>query len=85
MTTAIREMYRPSDSVCIRGPINSLFPRVLELLKEQDADDIVVFGGGIIPHADSLCLKTIGVRMLFTPGTPMQDIVEFVKGLRREP
>lgn len=84
VTTAIQEDVQAIGLSMHSGAHNSLFPRVLELLKEQDAEDIVVFGGGIIPHADSSRLKAIGVRMLFTPGTPMQEIVEFVKGLRRE-
>ena len=64
------------------GAHNTLFRRVLELLKEQDADDIVVFGGGIIPDDDLPALKSAGVKALFRPGAPMQEIVEFVKGLK---
>jgi methylmalonyl-CoA mutase C-terminal domain/subunit len=55
---------------------------VLELLKEQGAGDIVLFGGGIIPDEDILALKTAGVKALFGPGAPMNEIVDFVKGLR---
>jgi methylmalonyl-CoA mutase C-terminal domain/subunit len=51
---------------------------VLDLLKEQGADDIVVFGGGIIPPEDVAALKAIGVKELFAPGTSTQDIVRFV-------
>jgi methylmalonyl-CoA mutase C-terminal domain/subunit len=52
---------------------------VLELLKEKGADDIAVFGGGIIPPEDIAGLKAIGVKELFTPGTSTQDIVRFVR------
>jgi len=55
---------------------------VLELLKEQGADDIVVFGGGIIPDEDRSTLLAAGVRALFRPGTPMSEIVDFLKGIR---
>ena len=66
----------------LSGAHNTLFPRVLELLKEQGADDIVVFGGGIIPDEDRLTLEAAGVRALFNPGTPMSEIVDFLKGIR---
>ena len=66
----------------LSGAHNTLFRRVLELLKEQGAGDIVLFGGGIIPDEDLLALKTAGVKALFGPGAPMNEIVDFVKGLR---
>lgn len=56
----------------------TLFPRVLALLREQGADDVIVFGGGIIPDADVATLKEQGVAEIFTPGTPMRDITEWV-------
>jgi methylmalonyl-CoA mutase C-terminal domain/subunit len=52
---------------------------VLELLREQGAGDIAVFGGGIIPAEDIQALKALGVKELFTPGTSTQDIVRFVR------
>ena len=66
------------------GAHNSLFPRVLQLLNEQGAGDVTLFGGGIIPDDDVPRLKAAGVQMLFRPATPMHDIVDFVKGLRVE-
>ena len=51
------------------------FRRVVELLREADADDIVVFGGGIIPEADRPALAELGVTGIFTPGAPTADIV----------
>lgn len=56
----------------------TLFPRVLALLREQGADDVVVFGGGIIPDADVETLKEQGVAEIFTPGTPMRQITDWV-------
>jgi methylmalonyl-CoA mutase C-terminal domain/subunit len=52
---------------------------VLDLLKEKGADDIAVFGGGIIPREDIQALKALGVKELFTPGTSTQDIIRFVR------
>jgi len=66
----------------LSGAHNTLFRRVLALLKEQDASDIVLFGGGIIPDEDLLALKADGVKALFRPGAPMNEIVDFVKGLQ---
>ena len=57
----------------------SLFTRVLELLHDKGADDIAVFGGGIIPPEDITALKAIGVKEIFTPGTSTQDIIRFVR------
>ena len=57
----------------------TLFPRVVELLREAGADDVVVFGGGIIPTADIETLKEAGVAEVFTPGTPMRTITEWVE------
>jgi len=60
------------------GAHMTLIPRVLELLKEREATDIVVFGGGIIPEDDAAELKKMGVVEIFGPGTPLQAIVDFV-------
>ncbi len=62
----------------LSGAHNHLFPRVVELLREQGAGDKVVFGGGIIPQDDVPALKEAGISEIFTPGTSMQDIVDFV-------
>jgi len=56
-----------------------LFPRVVELLKEKNADDIVVCGGGIFPEEDIPKLKNAGIKEVFTPGTPLTEIVNWVK------
>ena len=60
------------------GAHMTLVPKVLKLLKEKGANDIVVFGGGIIPAEDIVELKKMGVAEVFTPGAPLREIVEFV-------
>ncbi len=61
------------------GAHMTLFPAVVEQLKKKNATDIVVFGGGIIPEDDIAELKKQGVAEIFTPGTPLQDIVDWLK------
>jgi len=56
-----------------------LFPRVVELLREQGAEGIVVCGGGIIPDHDILTLKKAGIAAVFTPGSKLEEIVQWVK------
>jgi methylmalonyl-CoA mutase C-terminal domain/subunit len=79
VATAIQEDADAIGLSVLSGAHNYLFPRVLELLKEKGADDIAVFGGGIIPADDIQRLKALGVKELFTPGTSTQDIIRFVR------
>jgi methylmalonyl-CoA mutase C-terminal domain/subunit len=58
-----------------------LFPRVLDLLKEKKAHDIQVFAGGIIPDSDAQKLKTLGVKAIFGPGTPLETIIKTAQDL----
>ena len=81
VATAIQEDVDAIGLSILSGAHNTLFRCVLELLKEQGAEDIVVFGGGIIPDEDLPGLKAAGVRGVFRPGAPMHEIVDFVKGL----
>jgi methylmalonyl-CoA mutase C-terminal domain/subunit len=62
----------------LSGAHMTLFAEVMNLLAKNDATDIVVFGGGIIPDADIPELEKIGVARIFTPGTPTQDVVDWV-------
>lgn len=62
----------------LSGAHLTLFAELMRLLGEQDASDIVVFGGGIIPEDDIPLLKDMGVAAIFTPGTPMDNIVQWV-------
>ena len=63
---------------CLSGAHMTLFPKVVQLLTEQGAGDIVVFGGGIIPDPDIAALKEAGIVEIFTPGAPTSDIVAWV-------
>ncbi len=63
----------------LSGAHNYLFPKVVDMLKEKGAGDILVFGGGVIPEEDIPGLKAAGVAEVFTPGTPTSDTVEFLR------
>src|SRR6266404_5564042 len=79
VATAIQEDVDAIGLSVLSGAHNYLFSRVLELLREKGADDVAVFGGGIIPPEDIQALKAAGVKELFTPGTSTQDIIRFVR------
>jgi methylmalonyl-CoA mutase C-terminal domain/subunit len=79
VATAVQEDADAVGLSVLSGAHNYLFARVIELLKEKGADDIAVFGGGIIPAEDITALKAMGVKEIFTPGTSTQDIVRFVR------
>ena len=76
--TAIQEDAQAVGLSVLSGAHMTLFARVIELLKEKDATDIVVFGGGIIPDADIPELTAMGVAQVFTPGTTTASIVDWV-------
>ncbi|MBP2640936.1 MAG: cobalamin B12-binding domain protein [Firmicutes bacterium] len=63
----------------LSGAHNTIFPKVLELMKAKKMDDVLLIGGGVIPDADIPGLKAAGVAEVFTPGTPTSDIIEFIK------
>ena len=63
----------------LSGAHNVLFPEIMRLLKDEGAEDIVVFAGGIIPQQDIPKLKEIGIREIFLPGTRTQDAVEAIR------
>ena len=83
--TAVQEDVDAIGLSMLSGAHNTLFARILELLKEQDAEDIALFGGGIIPDEDLPKLHAAGIRAIFRPGSPMEHIVTFVRGLRATP
>ena len=62
----------------LSGAHNTLFPKIVELLKEKGMGDVLVIGGGVIPDADIPGLKEAVVSAVFTPGTPTGDIVKFI-------
>jgi methylmalonyl-CoA mutase, C-terminal domain len=63
----------------LSGAHNVLFPEIMRLLKEEDASEIIVFAGGIIPEQDIPKMKEIGIREIFLPGTPTSAAVEAIK------
>ncbi len=77
--TAIQEDADAVGLSVLSGAHMTLFRRVVELLRERGAEDIVVFGGGIIPEADIPELTQLGVAKVFTPGASTQSIVEWVR------
>ncbi|MCP2326574.1 methylmalonyl-CoA mutase C-terminal domain/subunit [Hamadaea flava] len=77
--TAIQEDAGAIGLSVLSGAHLTLFRRVVELLKERQATDIVVFGGGIIPDADIPELESLGVAKIFTPGATTQSIVDWVR------
>lgn len=68
----------------LSGAHMTLFPRVLQLMKEKGLDDVLLFGGGIIPAKDIAELKKMGVGEIFTPGASTTDIVEYVRSWASE-
>ena len=62
----------------LSGAHNHIAPRLMELLREKGLDDVLVLVGGIIPDQDIPNLKALGVKGIFQPGTPMQEIVDFI-------
>src|ERR1043166_4835359 len=63
----------------LSGAHNYLFPRIIELLREKGVSDVAVFGGGIVPEEDIKPLLSQGVAAIFTPGTPMADVVAWCR------
>lgn len=77
---AIQEDAHAIGLSVLSGAHNHLFERILEIMKEKAIDDIILFGGGIIPEDDAEILKSKGVAGIFGPGSPLGDIVDFIKG-----
>jgi methylmalonyl-CoA mutase C-terminal domain/subunit len=79
VAAAIQEDVDAIGLSILSGAHMTLFAKVIELLKERDAADIVVFGGGIIPEEDIAELSRMGVARIFTPGAPTTEIVAWVR------
>lgn len=79
VATALAEDADAIGLSVLSGAHMTLFARVIGLLKEANAEDIVVFGGGIIPNADREALADMGVAEVFTPGATMTEIVSWVR------
>ena len=67
----------------LSGAHNHIAPKLMELLKAKGLDDVLVVVGGIIPDVDIPKLKAIGVKGVFLPGTPMQEIIDFIRANAR--
>ena len=79
VATAVQEDADAIGLSVLSGAHNYLFKAVLDLLKEKGADDIAVFGGGIIPDEDMPALRRAGIRGIFTPGTSTREVVDWVR------
>ncbi|MBC7673758.1 MAG: cobalamin B12-binding domain-containing protein [Polaromonas sp.] len=79
-TAAVQEDVDVVGLSILSGAHMTLFPRVLDLLKAQGRDDILITGGGIIPKEDMEALHALGTGRLFGPGTPTSDLVEYIQG-----
>ena len=78
--SAIQEDVDVVGMDCLSGAHMSLFPRTLKLLQEKGGEDMLVVAGGIIPEKDIPALKEAGIAEIFGPGTPIDDIVNFING-----
>ena len=78
-TAAIQEDVDVVGLSILSGAHMTLFPRVRELLVEQDRDDVLITGGGILPKEDMEALQRLGIGKLFGPGTPTSDLVQYIQ------
>ena len=79
VTAAIEEDVDAVGLSLLSGAHNTLFPRIVNLLREQGAGDVLVFGGGVIPEPDIPGLLESGVAAIFTPGAPTSAIIKFLR------
>jgi len=82
VNTAIDEDVDAIGLSILSGAHNTIFPRVMALLKEKGVSDILVFGGGTIPKKDWAPLEALGIGKIFTPGADTQEIVTYLQGTR---
>jgi methylmalonyl-CoA mutase C-terminal domain/subunit len=78
-TAAIQEDVDVVGLSILSGAHMTLFPRVLELLREQGRDDVLITGGGILPKEDIEALQKLGIGKLFGPGTATTDLIDYIK------
>jgi len=78
-SAAVQEAVDVVGLSCLSGAHNHLFPKVVQILKEKSAEDILVFGGGIIPVDDIPGLKQAGIREIFQPGATMEEIIQYIR------
>ena len=77
--TAIQEDVDVIGLSILSGAHIPLFKKVMKLLKEKNAEDILVFGGGVIPEDDIPILESFGVRKIFTPGTSTHEVIKYLE------
>jgi len=78
VVTAVQEDVDVIGLSILSGAHNTLFPRIMELLRKKELTDVMVFAGGIIPEEDIQDMKKLGIKEIFGPGTPTNKIIEFV-------
>ena len=83
VTAALQEDADVIGLSILSGAHNHIAPRLMELLKEKGLEDVLVVIGGIIPDVDVPKLKAIGIKGVFLPGTPMQEIIDFINSNAR--
>lgn len=82
VNSAIQEDVEFIGLSILSGAHMTLFPKILDLLKEKNSDDIVLFGGGIIPKNDMQELLELGIKKIFLPGTSTKEVIEWIHGNR---
>jgi methylmalonyl-CoA mutase, C-terminal domain len=83
VTAALQEDADVIGLSILSGAHNHIAPRLMELLKSKGLDDVLVVIGGIIPDVDIPKLKALGIKGIFLPGTPMQEIIDFIRSNAR--
>jgi methylmalonyl-CoA mutase C-terminal domain/subunit len=83
VTAALQEDADVIGLSILSGAHNHIAPRLMELIREKGLDDVLVLIGGIIPDVDAPKLRAVGVKGIFPPGTPMQEIVDFINANAR--
>ena len=76
---ALQEDVRVIGLRILSGANMELFPQIVQGLKENQMDDVIVLAGGIIPEEDRIALEKMGIRGIFGPGTKTSDIIEFIR------
>jgi methylmalonyl-CoA mutase, C-terminal domain len=79
VNTALQEDVDAIGISILSGAHMTVFPKILQLIKEKEMDDVLITGGGIIPAKDMRVLNNMGVGRLFTPGTNTQEIISYIK------
>ena len=79
VATALQEDVDAIGVSILSGAHNTVFPKIIQLMKEKGIDDVLLTGGGIIPEEDIAGLQALGVGHIFHPGTPTAEIAEYIK------